>query len=298
MTVSGKIIVFVLIILVLFLIADSNSSTNVTSNIVRQPTPKMVHRYISKENVDKIHKFSRTIRHPLPGDTFDTMLSLGSAVAASCDLWTGAVEVVDQGPFGSCVAFSTRYAHLIKLSNSNAPLIEPSCAYWYSNARIRIGIPSSSDSGTTLAAMTWTLANKPLVPESTWKYTAYNILRQPPNINGPAAYQSNQLTTYSKPRSNAAFVPWVKSQLLSGKCVVVGIPVYSNFELYSSLASGVIPMPKGTFLGGHAVTITGFSDSRQVFNFVNSWGTYVGLSGLFTIPYNYIKMYTFEAFSL
>jgi C1A family cysteine protease len=210
---------------------------------------------------------------------------------------------VDQGPFGSCVAFSVRYAHLMRLNSLNQPLIEPSCAYWYAAARTRMNISNSTDSGTTLAAMAWTLLNKPLVRETSWQYTAYNILRTPrplPAASGAAPYTSSTLMSYSgRPSLNEnEFLRWVKSNLLNGKSVIVGIPVYSNFEFYSVLASGNVQMPQGTYLGGHAITLVGYSDSRQTFKFVNSWGTYVGLSGLFTIPYNYIKKFTFEAISL
>jgi C1A family cysteine protease len=279
------------------LILDNDSSSRPSRLL--EPSQNTLHKYIKREHIDKVHKFSRSIKNSLPDFSEPEDLLLSSSGSGSVNLWTGAVPVLDQGPFGSCVAFSARYAHMIRLSNQNMPLVEPSCAYWYSIARQRIGISSSNDSGTTLAAMAWTLTNKPVVSETSWKYTAYNILRQAPNLSGSAPYDNSAVTVFSRPnRNTTTFLAWVKAQLLNTKSVVIGIPVYSNFEWYSTIASGVIPMPRGSYLGGHAITLVGYSDAAQRFNFVNSWGTYVGLSGLFTIPYNYVKNYTFEAYSL
>jgi C1A family cysteine protease len=51
-------------------------------------------------------------------------------------------------------------------------------------------------------------------------------------------------------------------------------------------------MPSGRLLGGHAICLTGFiqnvNPTLSTFTFCNSWGTYSGNLGMFTIPYAYI----------
>lgn len=65
----------------------------------------------------------------------------------------------------------------------------------------------------------------------------------------------------------------------------------SGFTVYSSInnvgSDGVVPMPGGTVVGGHAVLLTGYDDSRQLFKFKNSWGSSWGNRGYGYLPYRY-----------
>ena len=46
--------------------------------------------------------------------------------------------------------------------------------------------------------------------------------------------------------------------------------------------------------------VTGYNDATQTFTFYNSWGTYTGINGRFTLPYAYASnpKYAGEYFSL
>ena len=84
----------------------------------------------------------------------------------------------------------------------------------------------------------------------------------------------------------------LKSCLAQGYPFVTGITVYESFESTEAIRTGNIPMPNVATeknLGGHAILIVGYDDSTSTFKFQNSWGTYVGKGGYFTIPYAYLS---------
>lgn len=98
-------------------------------------------------------------------------------------------------------------------------------------------------------------------------------------------------------------------------CVAAGYPVAVQIQIYASwynsttvLEDGVVPMPSppsDLLIGNHAIVITGYNNSTQIFNFRNSWGTTFGPqsngspntgnngTGYGTIPYAYISNSTY-----
>ena len=306
---------FLIVVIVVLIILLAYRPENEFSPVTRT--------YIAKEHIDKIHCFCDNIDTPeiedcdcdvhydddhsvilsgAGGTQIATPMTRAAAPTSTRNNWLlygSRIPVVDQGPFGSCTAFSARYAYLLRQSFLNRPLTEPSCAYWYATSRTYLGINNTQDSGSTLGATVRTLQNKPFVPETSWRYTAYNILRTPTAQVGPAAVPGSTITVFSGvPNKNTQFVTWCVSQINQNKSIVIGIPIYANFETYQVMSTGVVPMPSGSYLGGHAICLVGYNAQRLTFDFVNSWGTYSGLSGHYTIPYNYVARYTYEAFSL
>lgn len=49
--------------------------------------------------------------------------------------------------------------------------------------------------------------------------------------------------------------------------------------------------------GWHTIAVCGYSDSAGRFELKNSWGAWWGRNGFGTIPYNYIRVYSREAFN-
>ena len=72
--------------------------------------------------------------------------------------------------------------------------------------------------------------------------------------------------------------------------MVVGIQVYESFESDAVAENGIVsmPTPKENCLGGHAVCIVGYDDTKQWFILRNSWGSQWGDGGYFYLPYEYI----------
>lgn len=72
-----------------------------------------------------------------------------------------------------------------------------------------------------------------------------------------------------------------------------GFPFVFGFQTYTgSLAdartTGVMPMPKGSRSGGHAVLAVGYNLASKRFLIRNSWGTWWGADGYFTMPFDYV----------
>ena len=67
--------------------------------------------------------------------------------------------------------------------------------------------------------------------------------------------------------------------------LVAGFVCYENIW---DEVKGLIPLPVGQVIGGHAIFLCGYDDSREVFKFKNSWGTNWGDGGYGYLPYAYL----------
>ena len=80
------------------------------------------------------------------------------------------------------------------------------------------------------------------------------------------------------------------TSLANGFPFVVGFMVYNSFESNSVARTGMVPMPTPADrpLGGHAVLVCGYDDTRQLWIVRNSWGASWGDKGYFYLPYDYL----------
>jgi Papain family cysteine protease len=74
----------------------------------------------------------------------------------------------------------------------------------------------------------------------------------------------------------------IRSSLQSMQPVSFGIQVNSAFQALSPANSVFVPNGSGS---GHAMTIVGYDDRRQLFKVINSWGSDWGAGGYFWISY-------------
>jgi C1A family cysteine protease len=79
--------------------------------------------------------------------------------------------------------------------------------------------------------------------------------------------------------------------LTEGYPFVFGFAVYESFESPQVKRTGVVNMPKKgeVMLGGHAVMAVGFDQAKKRFLVRNSWGRNWGMSGYFTMPFEYLE---------
>ena len=82
-------------------------------------------------------------------------------------------------------------------------------------------------------------------------------------------------------------LPGLKNVLAHGYAVAMGFTVYASFENIGPDGIMPIPEPGDDALGGHAVCIYGYDDSRQQLLIRNSWGSAWGMSGDFWMPYEF-----------
>jgi C1A family cysteine protease len=127
-------------------------------------------------------------------------------------------------------------------------------------------------------------------PEKEWPYVISKFTAKPSAKCFSDALK-NQSLVYERIVTPAATpANDMLACLASGYPFVTGIVVYESFESDHANATGVIPMP-GTSeaqLGGHAILIVGYDQSKQSFIFRNSWGTGWGDKGYGYIPFAYL----------
>jgi len=69
-------------------------------------------------------------------------------------------------------------------------------------------------------------------------------------------------------------------------------------DQWLNAAGGRIEAPHepAEILGNHSVVLVGYEDQKNVFKFINSWGTGWGDNGYGTLPYEYFDRFCFEAY--
>lgn len=206
-------------------------------------------------------------------------------LAASVDLRKYDPAIFDQGSLGSCVANASCGAFQW-LQN----YLEPSVSFagsrlaLYKWARDHDG--SSGDVGTTDDSAIWVMTNDGVAHESLWPYDAGQVDTEPPaNVVSDAAKAKSTSTATVSISTND-----IKAALNIPTPVIFSFEVYANYESVGS--NGLIPMPGGGDMGGHANVVVGYSDtttntdgSKGAFLVRNSWGTSWGMAGYGWMPY-------------
>lgn len=279
------------LILAVFAAFWNSSSSSPTLALADSEVSTLATSLMSSE---KVLLASRTILLDDPPATRNLPLPL------LINLWqrNGAskIAVDDQGPYGSCTAHAMRYAWRLwknRLNTNQIPDL-PSRTYWYAESRIRINENLKLDRGSTNQATVWVLANKGMVLESLWPYTDQNIKRAPISaISNSARANKCTVPTILRFFSNpATTLTTMRTALAQGRSIIIAVLVYSSFMNSVTLRTGKIPLPnprRERLLGGHAITLTGYDFNKAIFTFRNSWGTRVGMNGLFEIPFSYIS---------
>ena len=216
------------------------------------------------------------------------------ALPSSANLMTGTIHgmdaskyILDQGIWGSCTAFAMKYAYFIYFTRSTFVDISP--AYIYYKSR-QIGGYGRQDTGSTNIATVRAVQSAGVVPEASYPYWGMNIFGIPPS--GLIGSRSGTFQSIPFSRSTDTTLLRIQTALQTSP-VIVGILVFSSALTTQVMTTGTIPYPsskdiRNGAVGGHAICITGYDNTTQNFLFHNSWGSYVGNAGHFTIPYNYL----------
>ena len=204
---------------------------------------------------------------------------------SSINLSTRLPFVFDQGSIGSCTANSAGYMYSWFNQQKNKQLFIPSRLYLYYNTRVLEGTVSY-DSGATLRNTLKSLQKSGVCSESSWSYFSTNLFKKPSTICYTEGSNRQALSYASVPISLVAM-----KNILQTRPFVIGIMVYSSFFIPSVAKNGIVPTPntiKEKLLGGHAIIVIGYDDSKQAFLCRNSWGKNWGLNGDFYLPYQYV----------
>ena len=190
--------------------------------------------------------------------------------------------VYDQGQLGSCTANALAAAY--EYCDNNAFL--PSRLFIYYNERkLENDIPD--DAGAMLSDGIKTLETYGVCPETILPYDISKFAVKPSSLCYSTALK-HKATKCSNIHNDLSSM---KNALASGFPFVVGITIYESFESDSVALNGEVPMPNVNteqMLGGHAVLVCGYDDSKKHWIMRNSWGSGWGDKGYFYLPYLYL----------
>ena len=231
-----------------------------------------------------------------------------SVTPAPAVLTLATPAVRDQGQIGSCTGFCGTEAYEILYNYKNGsfpPVLSPGFLYYEERVNI-LHQKITADNGANMINIDQALQTYGECTEALYVYpssdrsTAY---KTPPGATAVSNALNYKISSYGL--INTGDTAAVKNLIRNNVPVMMGFNVYDNTATYQYFeglnttsytynpltASGALA--KGVrLLGGHAVPIIGYDDTKQAFLIENSWGTAWGLHGFFYLPYSVFKSTT------
>lgn len=207
-----------------------------------------------------------------------------AALPPKVDLRPGCPPVYNQGELGSCTANAIGGAHQfnqIKQKSQNNFI--PSRLFIYYNERVMEGTVNQ-DAGAMIRDGVKSVVSQGVCPETEWTYDIKKFTKKPAATCYTHALQ-HQVVSYQR---IIPLIAQIKGCLASGFPIVFGFSVYENFDGADVQGTGMMQMPSGSLMGGHAVLAVGYDDSISRVIVRNSWGPGWGDKGYFYMPYQYI----------
>lgn len=215
-------------------------------------------------------------------------------------------EAGNQESLGSCVAFATGYAALTYKKAYEVAFNSHynNCEYFEDSNNIfspafiynQIHVDNSSNGGGAFFSDAFDLLRDQgctTLAEMPYNGTSYNYYTQPTSSQIESAAENKIFNWEYLPAGN---VNQMKIRLVENNPVVIGVPVYPDFDSISS-NNEVYDNLDGSSRGNHALCLVGYSDQKQAFKFINSWGTNWGLDGFGWISYDLIEYLYTQAYS-
>lgn len=203
-----------------------------------------------------------------------------------------APAILDQLQLGSCTANGASNALRYLLRKDKLPEFQPSRLYIYYFTRVLHGTVNS-DSGASIRNTVKSVKQYGTCTEKELPYDITKFTEKPSDALIESAKSHIEPFAYYSVRNNTEAL---KNAVYNGFPVIFGFEVYTSFESKTVAKTGIVPMPKAgeCFLGGHCVIILGYRDSSQVFICMNSWGSNWGDKGFFYLPYEFVKRYAWD----
>jgi C1A family cysteine protease len=216
---------------------------------------------------------------------FAAPMQVLAKLPSNVDMRSQCPPVYDQGQLGSCTGNAIAGDVEFDLKKEKKQDFVPSRLFIYYNERVMEGT-EDQDSGAYIRDGMKSVAKLGVCPENEWPYDISKFTEKPPQKCYDDATKTRAIS-YSRVARN---VNQMKGCLASGYPFIIGFTVYESFESQEVARTGVVPMPASNeqVLGGHAVMVVGYDDSKSRFIIRNSWGDGWGMKGYFTMPYEYL----------
>jgi C1A family cysteine protease len=223
-------------------------------------------------------------------------LFAGAAIPSKVDLTPHTGPVFDQGELGSCTANACAGAleYEENIQNNNDSAVQLSRLFLYWNERNLEG-DVDQDAGGEIRDVIKVAAQYGAPLEKTWPYVTEQFTVKPSVEAYTEGLQHQALQYQAVPQNLQAFKHVLA---VFNRPIVIGITVYDSFEGDEAMNTGVVPMPNTQTeqcLGGHAVLVIGYDDSKQAFLVRNSWGNVYPPAwpgsqetGSFWLPYEFM----------
>lgn len=212
----------------------------------------------------------------------DTLKSLPPKV----DLRKMLPPVYQQENINSCTANAIAAAFQYEMIRQKAiSVFMPSRLFIYYNARDIEGT-TAIDKGSQIRDGIKSIGSSGVCPESLWPYVPQAYAQKPTTVCYTDALKHTAIN-YKRVQQNEN---QLKSCLAEGFPFIAGLSVFTSFENPEFSKTGILNLPASDEkpLGGHAVLIVGYDDSAKRFIARNSWGAEWGMTGYFTLPYEYL----------
>lgn len=195
-----------------------------------------------------------------------------------------------QGKQNSCAAWAVAYA----LKSYQEALEEKQNTFTEANtfspAFVYNQINNGRDGGALLKDALNVLSSQGSVALAQMPYNDKDFLTQP-NMTVKSSAKKYRIDFYRK--VNVQDIKEVKAQLNAGYPVVIGAIIDKNFQ---SLRNGQIWDRPSERVGGHAMLVVGYDDTKSAFKLLNSWGRTWAEGGYGWISYNLFSQVVREAY--
>ena len=188
----------------------------------------------------------------------------------------------DQGELGTSTANA-----LCAAFQYEEPTFFGSRLFIYYNERSSMEHTNDEDDCHSLSDIIITLEKFGVCAEQEWPYDVSKY-SHPPSVDCYLQADKHHVIQATNILNNEMAM---KQSLAEGFPFVVGIQIFEAFESQEVAQSGIVPMPNlftDECLGGHAVFVCGYDDTKQHWIVRNSWGTEWGDNGYFYLPYHYL----------
>lgn len=211
------------------------------------------------------------------------------------DLSRWCSSVKDQGSVGSCTSFSFiglmeyNYNKYCADGKEGDDIFSEKFLYYITRVKVE-NVSPQADNGAYLRDVLKAAKLYGVCKEKSCPYYSPNgsiEYSAPPTDNMYDEAQNFQILQYARVDDNPSTMLKICKVLLDNERPFVG--GFICFENLHNGRNGVIPLPSGRMVGGHAILFVGYDDEKRLLKFKNSWGEAWGDKGYGYLPYEFME---------